>query len=140
MSDTITFGGLTDWQRAEVSRHFAQTRHMNYGGQEQIKARYFRLPYGHPDTVDPSPCAALLAELAEAAAAGKPVKAPRLSKPDAVRMSELLLQSAGRASREGRDETATRALTDLWRSWDARHRVPADPYERAEYVGLKGAI
>jgi hypothetical protein len=134
VSETITFEGLSEWQRAEVARHFAQTRHMSFGGAERTKALYFRLPYGHPETLDPSPCAALLAELAAAAAKSGSVKVPRMSKGDAARVSELLRQSAARAARDGRDGGVTDRLSKLWKQWDAGHRVPADEYDRAERI------
>lgn len=128
----VDFSGLDAWRQAEVSRHLATTRHLNYGGEERIKSLYFRLPPGHPDTLNESAPAALLAVLAETAAHGGMVKLARLGKGDAARASELLRQCHARASREARDGDVTRILGQLWRDFDAAYKVPADDYERAE--------
>ena len=132
--DTITFAELSEWQRAEVRRHLDQTYGMNYGSQERAEAMVFRLPVGDPATVRTEPPAVLLRELRDAAAAGTAVKAPRMGRPDAARVSELLLQTASRADREARDGQVTEVLGQLWRGWDAAHKVPADEYQRQELV------
>lgn len=129
---SISFGDLGDWQRAEVARHLAQTYAMTFGCAERAEALVFRLAYDDPAVVRTEPPPVLLRELRDAAAKGGTVKAPRLSKPDAARVSELLLQSAARAEREGRDGGVTTFLTVLWRDWDAALKVPADEYQRAE--------
>lgn len=140
MRESITFAELPEWQRREVERHLAQTYQMNYGGLERQDALVFRLPVGDPATIRTEVPAVLLRELRDAAAGGGSVKVPRLSKPDSVRVSELLMQTANRADREARDGEVTRFLASLWRDWDTAHKVPADEYQRAELAGFRGAI
>ena len=130
MRENITFAELSEWQRAEVARHLRQTRHMNFGNLEAIDRLVFRL--GPDDAVRTEPPAVLMAELVTAAAAGGTVKAPRMSKPDETRMSELLLQTASRADREARDGQVTEFLSQLWRGWDTARKVPQDEYQRHE--------
>lgn len=130
----VDFQGLTEWPRAEVARHLQQTYSLVYGVLERQEALVFRLPPGDPAVVRTEPPAVFLRELAAAAAAGGSVKTPRMGKPDATRVSELLRQSADRAAREARDDTVTRFLAQLCHDWDTTHRVPVDEYERAEYV------
>lgn len=134
MRESIAFAELSEWQRAEVGRHLAQTYGMNYGGMERQEALMFRLRQGDPAVVRTEPPAVLLRELRDAAAAGGAVKTPRLSAPDEARVSELLLQTAERASREARDGQVTEFLSQIWRGWDAARKVPADEYQRAELV------
>ena len=134
MKSTVEFGELTEWQRAEISRHLSQSYAMNFGGLERQESLIFRLPFGDPATVRTEPPAVLLRELAAAAAAGGTVKPPRMSRADATRMSELLRQSADRAGREARDDQVTADLARLWRDWDIDRQVPQDDYERSELV------
>lgn len=137
----ISFAGLSEYARAEVCRHLRQTYGMNYGSIERIESLFFGLPFDDPAVIRTEPPAVLLRQLAAAARSGGSVKVPRMSKPDAVRTSELLRQSAGRASREDRrawdGADAARTLAGLCRDFDESHRLPADELERAEHMRVR---
>jgi hypothetical protein len=144
VSNVIAFDPqLSDWQRAEMSRMLATTRHLNFGVNERIKALYFRLKYDDPEVADTSVPAAFLRSLIEAAKTGAEVSVPPMSKSDATRISECLRQTAARAADVAwawGSSTVPEALGELWRSWDARLAVSQDAATRAEYVKLPRGV
>lgn len=135
MRETITFdASLSEWQRSEIARHFEQTYHVTYEGMERTQALIFRLAYTDPAVVRTEPPAVLLRALAASVKSGASVPVPRMKKPDATRVSELLRQTADRAARDERDHGVVSALAGLCREWDTALKVPQDDYQRHELV------
>jgi hypothetical protein len=124
---------LSPWLREQAAKHLEQTYHMNFGGQERIRANFFRVPV--EECIDRSAPAGVLRELAGQfrGRGGVRVRLSGLGRVERARVSALLEQTANRPGREGHDELAL-ALAALWRGFDAAAKVPFDEYERAELV------
>lgn len=133
--DLAELDALSPWRRGEVVRHLEQTRHLNYGGQERVRALLFRLPLGSPEMLSTEAPAVFLAGLIDAVRSGSAsVPVPRMGKPEQMRVSELLRQCSARAAREDRDHGVKQVFDRLWSAWDAARKLPSDEYDRAELV------
>lgn len=135
---TFDVSGLPPWLREQAAGHFETTYNLVFGGLERMTANYFRVPA--EECVIQSPPAVAWRELTAQVRSGKPVRLrlAGLGRPDRVRLSELLLQTASRPGRDGDGELA-RVLRAMWAEFDAVAKVPQDESERAEYAGLEAA-
>lgn len=138
----VTMDGLSPWQRETISRNFAQTRNIWYGGLERADAMFFRCSI--EDVRSPSPVAEMLAALAEGFASGEQVRLQlrSLTAGDQYRLSEAIDQTASRLSRqevpEFRDLGET--LKQLRARLEQHCRLSSDPANRAEHMRLEAAV